>query len=223
LGDYVASDDHDGASQQSVKLFLRRFVKNEMICYETFTCYVTCHLLRNISVIREGRRPQQDIEPIRTIFPELKAIEVNELMNLGPRFPDAAQTQLLGSVLDDDDNKDVPLCLCVIFLDTVNQLPPPSHRRKFDPASFWKGANGRYIKKRKMGKTNSEKKDDTAITKNETWAKASQKVKQNHRHHFNEAHTNKKNRTMNMKRSIEANTKLNMNMNMQVKMKTTIK
>jgi hypothetical protein len=84
--------------------------------------------------------------------------------------------------------------------------------------SEWK----RY-QKRKMGKTVSEEKDGTDITKCERWEKPSQKVKQNHRHHFNEGHTNKKNTTMNMKKFIEANTNLYMNMNMQVKMKITMK
>jgi hypothetical protein len=44
----------------------------------------------------------------------------------------------------------------MVFLDPVNRRPLPSLRLEFDPASFGKGANGRYIKKRKMGKTISE-------------------------------------------------------------------
>jgi hypothetical protein len=74
-----------------------------------------------------------------------------------------------------------------------------------------------------MGTTISERNDGTAITKIETWATPSQKVKQNHRPDLNKGHTNKKNTKMNMKKRIEANTKLNMNMNIQVKMKMNIK
>jgi hypothetical protein len=88
---------------------------------------------------------------------------------------------------------------------------------------LWERSEWEIYQKRKMTKTISEKKNGTAITKTETWAKASQKVKQNHRHDFHEGHPKKKNATMNMKKSIEANTKLNMNMNMEVKMKITIK
>jgi hypothetical protein len=44
----------------------------------------------------------------------------------------------------------------MIFLDPGNQLPPPSHRPKFDYASSRKGANGKNIKKRKIGKTISD-------------------------------------------------------------------
>jgi hypothetical protein len=84
---------------------------------------------------------------------------------------------------------------------------------------LWERSEWERYQQGKMGKTMSEKKDCIAITRTETWAKASQNVKQNHRHHFNAGHTNKKNTTMSMKKSIEANTKLNMNMNMQVKMK----
>jgi hypothetical protein len=61
----------------------------------------------------------EDIEPIRTVFPELKAMQVNGIMSLGRRFPDAAETQLLASILG-DDKKDAAICLCVILLDTVN-------------------------------------------------------------------------------------------------------
>jgi hypothetical protein len=145
----------------------------------------------------------QGIEPIRTIFPELKAIQVNELMSLAEQYPDVVQTQLRASILD-DNKKGLAICLCVIFLDPVNQLLPPSHRSEFDSASSRKGANGNDIK-------------------TERWAKPSPKVKHTHRPHFNEGHTNKKNATMNMKKSMEAHTKLNMNMNMQVNMKITIK
>jgi hypothetical protein len=80
-------------------------------------------------------------------------------MNLGRRFCDVVHTQLLASILDDDKEKCAVICLYVIFLDPVNQLPPPSHRPEFDPASFRKGGNGKYIKKRKMSKTISGKKD----------------------------------------------------------------
>jgi hypothetical protein len=72
-----------------------------------------------------------------------------------------------------------------------------------------------------MGKTISENKNGSAVTKTETWARASQKVKQNHRHHLDEGHTNEKNTKINMKKCIEANTKLNMNLH--VEMKTPIK
>jgi hypothetical protein len=78
------------------------------------------------------------------------------------------------------------------------------------------------LSKRGMGKGISEKKNTAAIIKTETWAKASQKVKQNHRHHFDEGHPHKKNTTMNMKKSIEANTKLNMNMDVKMKMQMQI-
>jgi hypothetical protein len=80
-----------------------------------------------------------------------------------------------------------------------------------------------HHKSRKVGKIIPEKKNDTTITKDEVWSKASQKLKQNYRHHLNEGYINKKNTTMNMKQSIEANTKWNMNMNMQVRMKIMIK
>jgi hypothetical protein len=53
--------------------------------------------------------------------------------------------------------KDAAICLCVIFLDPVNELLFPAHGLEFDAASFRKGANGRYIKKRKMGKTMEER------------------------------------------------------------------
>jgi hypothetical protein len=100
--------------------------------------------------------------------------------------------------------KDAAICLCMIFLDPVNQLPPPSHRPVFNGAYFRKGANGKDIKSKR-------------------WAKPSQKVKHTHRHLFNEGHTNKENTKMNMKKSIEANTKLNMKMKMKKKMKKKIK
>jgi hypothetical protein len=128
-----------------------------------------------------------------------------------------AQTQLPASILD-DEKKDAAICLCTIFLDPVNEMPPPAHRLEFEPACFGKGVNGRYIKKQKMGKAISEKKDGTAITETEVWATASQKVKLNHRYHFHEGYNNKKNTTMNIQKSIEANTKLDVNVNMQVKM-----
>jgi hypothetical protein len=115
----------------------------------------------------------RDIEVIQTLFPELKAIQVNELMSLRRRFPDV-HTQLPAAILD-DDKKEAVICFCVIFLDPVNQRPPPSHRPEFDPASFGKGANGKDIKRERLAKRMSEKKDDTVITKTETWAKASQK------------------------------------------------
>jgi hypothetical protein len=37
---------------------------------------------------------------------------------------------------------DATICLCMIFLDPVNQLPPP-HGPEFDFASSGKGANGK--------------------------------------------------------------------------------
>jgi hypothetical protein len=81
--------------------------------------------------------------------------------------------------------RDAALCLCMIFLDPVNELPPPSHRPEFDPASFRKGANGKDIKserwvkasqkskmpplseKLKVGKGISRKKNAAAIRKTE--------------------------------------------------------
>jgi hypothetical protein len=47
----------------------------------------------------------QDIEPIRTIVPEPKARQMNELMSLGWRYSDVVQTQLLASSLDDDEKR----------------------------------------------------------------------------------------------------------------------
>jgi flagellar motor switch/type III secretory pathway protein FliN len=112
----------------------------------------------------------------------------------------------------------------------MRDLSRPSQRAS--PAVAQTGVRSRFLsersewkryQKRNMGKTISEKKDGTAITKTEMWAKPSQKVKNTHRHHSNEGHTNKKNTAMNMKKSNEANTKPNMNMNMQVKMKMNMK
>jgi hypothetical protein len=133
-----------------------------------------------------------DIEPIQTLFPELKAIQVNELMSLGRRFPDVTPIQVPAAI-----------GLCMIFLDPVNQRPPPSHRPEFDPASSRKGANDTHINR-------------------ERWAKRPQKVNHPHRPHFNKGYTGEKNTKMNMKKSIEATMKLNMHMNMQVKMKMKI-
>jgi hypothetical protein len=61
--------------------------------------------------------------------------------------------------------KDAAICLCMIFLEPVNQLLPPSHRPEFDPTSSGKGVNGKELKKCKNRKTISEKKDRTPITK----------------------------------------------------------
>jgi hypothetical protein len=84
----------------------------------------------------------QDIEPIRTIFSEFKAIQANELMSLGGDSLTSSRPNCwLQSWMM--TKKDAAICLCVIFLDTVNQLPPPWHRPEFDPASFLKGANGK--------------------------------------------------------------------------------
>jgi hypothetical protein len=53
-------------------------------------------------------------------------------------------------------NKDAAICLCMIYLDPVNQLPPPSHRPEFDSASFRKGANGKDIKRERRAKSSQK-------------------------------------------------------------------
>jgi hypothetical protein len=63
-------------------------------------------------------------------------------MSFGWWSPDVAQTQLAASILD-DDKKYAAICLCMILLDPVNQLPPPSHRPEFEYSSPGKGANGK--------------------------------------------------------------------------------
>jgi hypothetical protein len=81
--------------------------------------------------------------------------------------------------LDYNKQKYIAVFLCLIFLDWRNQFPPPSHRLESDRV-LWAKGNGRYIAKRKMGKTISETKNGTTVTKVEKWAKPSEKVI--HRH-----------------------------------------
>jgi hypothetical protein len=68
-------------------------------------------------------------------------------------------------VLGADKQKLLANCRRVIFLNTRNGLPPPSHRAEFDRASPWNEANGKYIKLRETGQTASEKDGGTMITK----------------------------------------------------------
>jgi hypothetical protein len=84
---------------------------------------------------------------------------------------------------------------------------------------LWKRSKWKRYQQGKMGKIISEKRDGTAIPKFEGWAKSSQKVKQNHRHHFNEGHIKEKNTTMNMKMSM----KMKMTTTMNAKNKMTMK
>jgi hypothetical protein len=84
----------------------------------------------------------QDIEPIRTLFSELKTIQVSELMVwagdslTSPRPSSWLQSWMMRK-------KDAAICLCMIFLDPVNELPLLAHGLEFDPACFGKGVNGR--------------------------------------------------------------------------------
>jgi hypothetical protein len=61
------------------------------------------------------------------------------------------------------------------------------------------------------------------MTKAEKPAKASQKVKHNHRHYCNQRHNNKKYIKLNRRKGIEANAKLNVNMDMQMNMRVNMK
>jgi hypothetical protein len=60
-----------------------------------------------------------DIEPKPTLFPELKAIQINELMSLGRRFPDVVHTQVPAAILEDDKKR-----YCSLFMHDFSR---PSH------------------------------------------------------------------------------------------------
>jgi hypothetical protein len=127
--------------------------------------------------------------------------------------------------------------LSIIFLDRRNELPAPSHRGEFDCASFSEGANGKDVSKSEgVGKSISEKKDGTIITKGKSWqkyirkkdgtfitkagkrAKSYQKLKRNYQLHFNTGQNKKKNRKVNMKRKAKLHLKKNRNRNMKENM-----
>jgi hypothetical protein len=70
-----------------------------------------------------------------------------------------------------------------------------------------------------VGKTTSEKKDGTIITKAEKWAQSDQRLTHNHRHHFNKGYSKKKQENecegrvkINRNRKIRKTVKSNMNM-----------
>jgi hypothetical protein len=132
------------------------------------------------------------------------------------RFPVVVQTQLLASILDGDKKR-----CCYLFLHDFSRLrqpaPAPVAQTGVRPRFLSERSEWKRYQKQKMGKGISDKKNVPAITKTETRAKTSQKVKQNHRHHLKYGHTNKRNTAMYMKKSNEKTTKLNLNMNRNAK------
>jgi hypothetical protein len=107
----------------------------------------------------------------------------------------------------------------MIFLDGRNQLPPPSHRLEFDATPLARSEWKIDLKKQKIGKIISERKDGTDLTKAKNPAKSYQKPKCDHRHHFHEGHSKKKNTKMNMKtnRKLHLKMKSSMKRNMNTK------
>jgi hypothetical protein len=71
-----------------------------------------------------------------------------------------------------------------------------------------------------VGKIISAKKDRTIFTKAEKWAKPYQKLKQNHRHHFNKGYSKKKQENeceerLKINRNMKINNTVKRNMNMK--------